>query len=175
MKQVKTIIATVMLFITVGVTQAMAQATPSKVCHVASQELVESMPKAKAADKQLRDLEKTYMDRIAELDRELKAKAEKMQSLVDSRTEEENQRAYQELMDGQKKIEEYYANSQKAMAQKREDLLKPLLKEVREAIQKVAREKGFDYVLDSTTGTGLILADGYDITPDVKKALGVTE
>ncbi|MEP2968991.1 MAG: OmpH family outer membrane protein, partial [Nonlabens ulvanivorans] len=35
--------------------------------------------------------------------------------------------------------------------------------------------KGFDYVLDSTTGTGVIMADGYDITPDVKKELGITQ
>ena len=41
------------------------------------------------------------------------------------------------------------------------------------AIQKVARAKGFKYVLDSTTGTGLILADGYDLMADVKKDLGI--
>ena len=33
--------------------------------------------------------------------------------------------------------------------------------------------KGYKYVLDSTTGTGLILADGYDLMADVKKELGI--
>lgn len=175
MKNLKLVItAVVVLFLTAGMQQVTAQATPSKVCHVFSQQLVESLPKAKAADKQLRDLEKTYTDRMTEMQRELESQVQKAQSLAETRTQEENERAYVEIQNGEKKLQEYYQNSQQAMAQKREDLLKPLLKEVREAIQATARAKGFEYVLDATTGTGVILADGYDITPDVKKSLGVT-
>lgn len=176
MKQVKTLItAVVVMFLMAGINTVQAQATPSKVCHVASQELVEQLPQAKSADKQLRDLAKTYEATLGEMDKELQNKAEQLKSLAESRSDEENQRAYQELMAGQKKLEEYYQSSQQAMAQKRTDLLKPLYKKVRDAIQKVARAKGFDYVLDSTTGTGVIMADGYDITPDVKKELGITQ
>ena len=41
-------------------------------------------------------------------------------------------------------------------------------------IQKVGRAKGFLFVLDSTPGsTGVILADGYDLMPDVKADLGI--
>jgi outer membrane protein len=40
------------------------------------------------------------------------------------------------------------------------------------AIQKVARAKGIQYVLDSTTGSGVLLADGTDLLVDVKKELG---
>lgn len=174
MKQVKTLIAAVVILFIAGMNTVQAQATASKVCHVASQELVEQLPQAKAADKQLRDLAKTYEATLAEMDKELQSKAEQMKSLSETRSDEENQRAYAELMAGQKKLEEYYQSSQGAMGQKRTDLLKPLYKKVRDAIQKVARAKGFDYVLDSTTGTGVIMADGYDITPDVKKELGIT-
>lgn len=172
MKQVKTLIA-VFAFLFAGSQVATAQATASKVCHVASQELVESLPKAKAADKQLKDLAKTYETKLASMDRELKAKYERAQQQAGSKSKEENDRVKAELEEGQRKLEEYYSSSQKQMAQKREDLLKPLYKEVRDAIQKVARAKGFDYVLDSTTGTGVIMADGYDLTADVKRSLGV--
>ena len=37
------------------------------------------------------------------------------------------------------------------------------------AIQKIARAKGIQYVLDSTVGGGVILADGPDLMADVKK------
>ncbi len=174
MKNLKLVIAVAVVVLTAGMQQVTAQATPSKVCHVFSQQLVESLPKAQAADKQLRDLEKTYRDRGAELEKELQSQVQQAQSLAESRTQEENERAYVEIQKAERKIQEYYQNSQQAMAQKREDLLKPLLKEVREAIQATARAKGFEYVLDATTGTGVILADGYDITADVKKSLGVT-
>ena len=36
----------------------------------------------------------------------------------------------------------------------------------------VAKEKGFNYVLDSTTGSGVLVAEGTDLLADVKKALG---
>lgn len=36
------------------------------------------------------------------------------------------------------------------------------------AIKKVAKEKGFNYVLDSTTGSGVLVADGTDLLADVK-------
>ncbi|WP_124978967.1 OmpH family outer membrane protein [Nonlabens xiamenensis] len=172
MKQVKTLLA-IVAFVFAGINLANAQATPTKICHVASQELVESLPKAIAADKQLKNLAKTYETKLMAMDKELKTKYTNAQEAAPNKTQEENERVLAELGEGQKKLEEYYQQSQKAMAQKRQDLLKPLYKEVREAIFKVARAKGFDYVLDSTTGTGIIMADGYDLTPDVKAELGI--
>jgi hypothetical protein len=38
--------------------------------------------------------------------------------------------------------------------------------------KKVAKEKGFNYVLDSTTGSGVLVAEGTDLLADVKKSLG---
>ncbi|OUS15597.1 hypothetical protein A9Q93_06565 [Nonlabens dokdonensis] len=173
MKQLRSLIAAV-VFLIAGAQVSHAQvAQPTKVCHVASQELVESMPSAIAADKQLRNLAKTYETKLTAMDKELKTRYQTAQEAAPNRTQEENERVLAELAEGQKKLEEYYQNSQKAMGQKRTDLLKPLYKQVRESIFKVARAKGFDYVLDSTTGTGIIMADGYDLTNDVKADLGI--
>ena len=40
------------------------------------------------------------------------------------------------------------------------------------AIKKVAKAQGFQYVLDSTIGSGVLVADGTDLLADVKKELG---
>ena len=48
-----------------------------------------------------------------------------------------------------------------------------MYEKARVAIQKVARAKGYDYVLDSSNGAGVIMADGYNLMPDVKKELGM--
>ena len=56
--------------------------------------------------------------------------------------------------------------------QKQADLLRPLVEKARAAIQKVAREQGFDYVIDATPGGALILSDGKDLLAEVKKELG---
>jgi outer membrane protein len=172
MKNVKNFIL-VAAFLIAGTSIAQAQATASKVCHIASQELVESLPKAKAAEKQLRNLAKTYEAELVKMDREMKTKVTEAQQNAPNRSDEENERIYKQIQDGRKKLEEFYTKSQESLGQKRTDLLKPLYEEVRQAIFKVARAKGFDYVLDSTTGTGVIMADGYDLTPDVKQALGI--
>ena len=51
-------------------------------------------------------------------------------------------------------------------------LRKPIMEKAQAAIKKVAKEKGFNYVLDSTTGSGVLVAEGTDLLADVKKSLG---
>lgn len=171
MIQVRNLV-TIAIFTIAGVIGVNAQ-NASKVCHIASQELVEIMPKAKAAEKQLRNLAKTYEAELVKLDKALNSKSQEAQANAKSRTDEENQRILVQIQEDRKNIEEFYTNSQKSLSQKRTDLLKPVYEEARQAIFKVSRAKGFDYVLDSTTGTGLIMADGYDLMADVKKELGI--
>ena len=67
---------------------------------------------------------------------------------------------------------EKYLLSQE-MQKKEVDLLKPITEKAKAAILKVARVQGFDYVLDSTQGGGVIMADGKNLIDDVKKELGI--
>jgi outer membrane protein len=50
--------------------------------------------------------------------------------------------------------------------------LKPITEKAQAAISKVADAMGFDYVLDSTQGQGVIIANGADLMIEVKKELG---
>ena len=47
--------------------------------------------------------------------------------------------------------------------------MKPIMEKVKASIAKVGKAKGFQYVLNSE---GLLLADGPNLTSDVKKELG---
>lgn len=174
MKNLRNVFVAFVLFVAAS-GSAFAQATSSKVCHVASEEVVQSMPETKAALKQINEMAEAYKAELVTMDNELQAKAEEAKQKAKERSDEENQRKMIELQEANQKMNEYYSNSQRQLQKKQEDLLKPVYEKVREAIFKVARAKGFDYVLDSTTGTGIIMADGYDLTPDVKKELGVTQ
>ncbi len=171
MKQVRNFIAAA-AFLVLGAATVNAQSA-SKVAHIASQELVEMLPKAKAAEKQLRNFAKTYEAELVNMDKALQTKAQQAQQNAPNRSDEENQRILAQIQDDRKKIEDFYTKSQENLSQKRTDLLKPVYNQAREAIFKVARAKGYDYVLDSTTGTGVIMADGYDLMADVKKELGI--
>ena len=169
MKQFKTrLIAVALIF---GATSfANAQ---SKVAHIASQELIEQMPGYKAAMNQLEKLQKTYDTQIKEMVTEAQGTMKRYESEAQTKTDEENQKRALELQQTQRSIGEYRQTAEQDLRQKEVELLKPVFEKARTTIQKVARAKGYDYVLDSTTGTGLLMADGYDLMPDVKKELGI--
>jgi outer membrane protein len=169
MKHMKTFLIAVAF--TIGAT-AFTQAQ-SKIAHVASQELVESMPAFKEAMTQLEKLQKTYDTEIRDMMTEAQKTMQRYESEAPTKTEDENQKRAAELQSTQQRIREHGQVAQQDLQKKELDLLKPIYEKARVAIQKVARAQGFDYVLDSTNGSGVIMADGTDLMPAVKKELGI--
>ena len=168
MKQFKTLLFAAALFI--GATSfSNAQ---SKVAHINTQDLVAAMPDMKAAQTQMDQLGKTYEAEIKELATALQNKMKQYDAEAEAQTDEENAKRLQEVQGMEQNIRQYQANAQKDMQQKELDLLKPITEKARAAILKVARAQGFDYVLDSSQGAGVIMADGKDLLADVKKELG---
>ena len=49
--------------------------------------------------------------------------------------------------------------------------LQPVLEKVQTAIDLIAKERGFDYILDAMTGSILYALPQYDLTEDVLKEL----
>ncbi len=169
MKQFRTLFIAVALVI--GAT-AFTNAQ-SKVAHVASQELVETMPSYKEAMGQLEKLQKTYDAEIRDMMTEAQKTMQRYESEAATKTDEENSKRAQELQGTQRRIQEHGQKAQQDLQKKELDLLKPVYEKARVAIQKVARAKGYDYVLDSSNGAGVIMADGFNLMPDVKKELGM--
>ena len=169
MKQIKTLLIAAALILGLS-NVANAQ---SKVAHIASQELVNQMPAYKAAMSELEKLQNTYDTEIKNMLTELQNTVKRFQAEEATKTQEENAKRAVELQTQEKAIGEYRQNALKDLQQKEVELLKPVIEKARVTVQKVARAKGYEYVLDSTTGTGIIMADGYDLMADVKKDLGI--
>lgn len=169
MKQVKTLLIAAALILGIS-NVANAQ---SKVAHIASQELVNQMPAYKSAMGELEKLQNTYDAEIKNMLTELQNTVKRFQAEEATKTQEENAKRAVELQNTEKTIAEYRQNALKDLQQKEVELLKPVIEKARVTVQKVARAKGYQYVLDSTTGTGIIMADGYDLMADVKKDLGI--
>lgn len=169
MKQFRTLIIAVALM--VGAT-AFTNAQ-SKIAHIASQELVESMPEFKEAMTQLEKLQKTYDAELRDMYSEAQKTSQRYESEAPTQTDEENQKRAMQLQDTQRRIQERGQNAQQDLQKKEVDLLKPVYERARTTIQTVARAKGYEYVLDSSNGSGVIMADGYNLMPDVRKELGI--
>ncbi len=168
MKHLKTLVLAIALI--VGSTSFMN--AQSKVAHINTQELVAAMPEYKAAQAEIEKLAKTYDTELQTMGTEYQNKIKQYDAEASSQTKEENQKRMQEVATMEQSIRQFQGQAQQDMQKKEFDLLKPITEKAREAIQKVARAQGFQYVLDSSQGQGVILAEGKDLMADVKKELG---
>ncbi len=145
----------------------------SKIAHINTADLVQAMPAMKQAQSQLEKLQKTYDTELRAMAKELDAKSKQYSAEAESKTEEENRKRVEEVQTMQNNIAAYQQQALKDLQQKERDIFQPIFDKARTAIQKVARAKGYQYVMDSADGTGLILAEGFDLLADVKKELGI--
>jgi outer membrane protein len=165
MKQIKTLLIAAILFI--GASQTInAQA---KTAHVDVSEIVSKMPAMLDAQKQLEKLSATYDGDYKKMAEEFQAKLKKYDAESATVTEAINGERQKEVQDMQKRIQDFGQNAQKELQQKQEEITKPIYEKVKASIQKVGKAKGFQYVLDGST---LLLAEGPNLTADVKKDLG---
>lgn len=168
MKNMKTFFAALILI--VG-TSSMVNA--QKMAHIDTQALIEAMPETRAAQNELERIKKTYEAELLSMGRELEAKVRRYDAEAESKTEAENRRRVEEVQSAQQKIGEYRQNASMDLQKKEADLFTPLFEKARKAIEKVAKDKGIQYVMDATPGSGLIVADGEDLLPAVKRELGI--
>lgn len=144
----------------------------SKIAHINTTELVASMPEMNDAKTELEKLAKTYETDIQTMAAELQSKVKQYDTEAAAQTDEENAKRLQEVQGMEQSIRQYQAQAQQELQKKEFDLLKPITEKAQAAISKVADAMGFDYVLDSTQGQGVIIANGADLMIEVKKELG---
>jgi outer membrane protein len=164
MKQIKTLLIAAMVVL--GANTMNAQA---KVAHVNVGEIMTKMPAMLDAQKQLEKLSTTYDAEYKKMVTEYQDLLKKYEAEAKTVTDAVNETRGKEVQDMQQRIVAYRDNAQKELQQKESDITKPLYEKVRTSIQKIGKAKGIQYILD---GASLLLADGPDLTADVKKDLG---
>ncbi len=78
-----------------------------------------------------------------------------------------------ELQQMQQNLTELQYSSEQELAKKRDELYKPILKQIDQAIGNVAKREGFTHVLDASAGALVYSEDRFDITPLVLRHLGL--
>lgn len=167
MKSLKSIVAVLALL---GASHFMSA---QKIAHINVQQLIENHPDMLSANKQLETIAGTYDKDYAMMVTEFTNKRDKYIAEETNTSEAVNQERAVELQNMQKSIQDFYADAQKKLSEKELELKKPIADKVTETIKKVGKAKGYEYVLDSSLGSGVLLADGQDLLIDVKKELGI--
>lgn len=164
MKQFKTLLIAAIALL--GFQTVNAQA---KTAHVDVNELMAKMPAVLDAQTQLKKLSDTYTAEYKTMVEEYQGKLKKYDAEASTVTDAVNQTRQQEVQDMAKRISDYQETAQKDLQKKESDLMKPITDKVKASIQKVGKAKGYQYVINASD---LLLADGPDLTADVKKDLG---
>ena len=150
-----------------GLQQAQAQ----KIAHVQMDSLIQLMPETKQAmdiaQNYLKDLEKQVTTMKAEFDgkyQDYLTNKDTYSDLVRKTKEEELQTLNQ-------RIEDFRQQAQADYQKKYTELSKPIQEKAKKAIDAVAKEGGYKYVLDTSTGVVLFYEASDDILMPVKKKM----
>lgn len=148
----------------------------TKIAHINSTELLELMPEMKQIEEKIAASRKQWETVLLQKQDEFRTK------LADAQKMAEDQSASKGLLEVKQKELEQLQNSYQELEQKanedmqnqQQEFLKPLITKLKVAIEEVAKAKGYNYVLESTEGAGLIWGDpAHDLMPAVKTKLGI--
>lgn len=165
MKKVLYILAAVF---TLGTSVASAQ----KVGHVNSQELLLGLPERAAAEAELKKYADEKKAEIDALTARYQQEVQKYLAEKDKLTPAIQQSRESDIMEMEKRIQEVQQNAEDNLQKKEQLLMEPMIKRVKDAIGKVAKANGVNYVFD--VNTLIYYEGGTDLQEQVKKELGTT-
>lgn len=146
-----------------------------KIGHLDSQSLLAEMPEVRGAESNLEafqaQLTKKGEKMIADFQAKYQELARKEQAgeIAPKALEEETKK----LKEDEVKIQEYEQEMQQKVVERRDELLQPILDRVNAAIEEVSKAKGYDYIIDLSSGTLLFADDQFNITEAVREKLGM--
>jgi len=146
--------------------------TTLKLGHVDINQILSSLPQRDSAvaimEKETKDVQRAFEEMTAEYNRLFDAYEKAAPTLTDVvRKAKET-----DLLDKQKRLEEFQQNATAKLDQKNAELVKPILDKILKAVDKVAVENGFTYILDVSKGSVVYTSkDSQNINPLVLKIL----
>jgi outer membrane protein len=145
----------------------------SKVGYINFQALLTQMPEYKTIKSQLDIYSKQFTDELTTMQNELQSKGKEYQAQSATMTDAVRTAKQTELQDLQNRLQAYNTTAQQKFDEKTNELSKPMVDKARAAVSDVAKEKGYNYVLDSGSTQLLVSPDGDDLLPAVKVKLGL--
>jgi outer membrane protein len=166
-----------LLFALIPFVMIAATANAQKYAIIDTRYILDKMPDYKTAQKQLDDVAADWQKDIdgkqADLDKMYKAfESEQVMLSDDLKKKREDQ-----LFNKEKEVRELQRKRfgfEGDLFKKRQELIKPIQDKVYNSVQRLAVQRGYDFVLDKSEGITIIFADPkLDKSEDILKDLGV--
>ena len=146
-----------------------------KFAHVNFSELVQLMPEADQARATMDASSKEASDTYQAMADEWNAKYQQYQQKAATWTQAIREAKEKELTDIQQRIQEFQQSVQAELQQQQQQLMAPIYKKAQDALEKLAKEGGYIYVIDQTSALYIDPAQSDDLTPAARKALGIPD
>ncbi len=145
-----------------------------KFGHFNSADIVQLMPEYATAQNELQQLATQYQDDLKRMQDELQKKSEEFEKEQANLLDNVRQRRQAELQDLYQRMQQSAQDNQEAFEKARVEKLQAISDKVTVAVKKIGDEGGYVYIMDVTSGIPYISSKlSTDITPDLKKALGL--
>ena len=149
-----------------------------KFAHFDYATIMQALPDYKAATTELETLYKKYQAEIENMQKELQTKAEKYQKEdTDATPENIKARHNQELQDMYQRLQQAQNDNSEAFQKAQETKIKRVTQKVMDAVQAVAQEGGFVYVMDKNAAqaAGIVINEtiSTEVTALIKTKLGI--
>jgi len=149
------------------------------LAHINTTELIQSMPEFTKADNVLKTLSDQKAADLKKQEDALKTKYDNFMNTYKGKSDAELQKLESQIQAKQAELQkegqaldEARQAAAKDLQQKQNELLEPIFKKAQDAINAVAKAKGFLYVFDSSQ-SAVVYVGGPDIMSDVKANLGI--
>jgi outer membrane protein len=147
-------------------------AQAQKIGYLNFQNIVTGTRQFADIQKQMEAYQNQFLETIKAVQAEGQTKAADYDAKKATMTDAVRTKAESELQDLNKRLQDLNTSAQNSVQQKYNELTKPLVDKVKAAVSQVAKEKGYTYVLDSSTTDLVVAPETDDLTAAVKAKLG---
>jgi outer membrane protein len=124
-----------------------------KFGHINSDELIRALPEFDSANASLEKFRQELINNLEIMTVELNNKSDSFNKESKNLTDIVRQTKEQELIDLNRRIQEFQTNAQEQLQNKQVELFQPIYNKVDKAIKDVGKENGFLYVFDIAKGS----------------------
>lgn len=152
-----------------------ASSIAQKYAFVDTKYILDNMPSYKEAQKQLDDVAEKWQKEIEKKIEEINEKSKKLQQeLILLPTDEKNKKIAEikELEEAVKELQKKRFGVNGDLFKKRKELIEPIQDEIYKGIKALAKEKGYDFIMDKGTNSNILFINPkYDKSEQVLKKI----
>lgn len=148
-----------------------------RYAYVNTDYILKNMPEFTEAQKKIDKMSEEWKTEVEKKQKEIDDSYRTFQNEQYLMTEDQKKTKIQEIENKEKALKEFQKQKfgyEGELFQKRQELIKPIQDKVYDAIEKLAKERGYDFVFDKANSTTILFADTKnDRSDDILRNLGI--